>query len=503
MCRSRDLLVLAIVGLLAGVNAEEIATEENVLVLTKDNFDQAIEENKYILVEFYAPWCGHCKALAPEYAKAATQLAEEKSELKLGKVDATEQTELGEKFEIRGYPTLKFFREGKPIEYNGGRTQAEIVRWLKKKAGPPAVDIKTADELEKLKEDNEVVVVGLFKDQNSEAAKTFMKVAATYHEQPFAISSEDAVFTAAEGKDGQVVLLKKFDERRNVLETVDTEDGVKQFIVANSLPLVIEFTHESASKIFGGDIKSHNMLFVSTKSSDYESHTDQFRKAAEKFKGKVLFVTIDTEVSDHARILDFFGIQKADKPQMRMIRLEEDMAKYKPEDESNLDPSVVAGFVQGVLDGKIKQHLLSQALPEDWDKTPVKVLVASNFDEIAFDKNKDVLVEFYAPWCGHCKQLAPIYDELGEAMKDRDDVVVAKLDATANELEHTKVGSFPTIKLYKKGSNEAVEYNGERTLDGLKKFIESGGEFGKAPAEDVQEEEEKEEDDEQGPRDEL
>lgn len=71
--------------------------------------------------------------------------------------------------------------------------------------------------------------------------------------------------------------------------------------------------------------------------------------------------------------------------------------------------------------------------------------------------------------------MAPIYDTLGEKFADSETVVIAKIDATANELEHTKITSFPTIKLYKKGDNAVVDYNGERTLEGFTKFLESGG----------------------------
>merc|ERR1712218_94531 len=183
---------------------------------------------------------------------------------------------------------------------------------------------------------------------------------------------------------------------------------------------------------------------------------------AKKNKGNMLFVTINTDEEDHKRILEFFGIVDSELPTFRAIRLGEEMAKFKPEDDK-FDAENVEKFVTDFLDGKLKQHLMSEEIPE-----------------------KDVLVEFYAPWCGHCKQLAPIWDKLGEKYADHANIVIAKMDSTANELEEIKVQGFPPIKLIKAGDNEIVDFDGERTEAGFTKFLDAqcGGDADAAAAKD-------------------
>jgi len=147
---------------------DEIAppVEENdVLVLTKDNFDDVVTSRDNILVEFYAPWCGHCKQLTPEFEKAAKELKEADPPVALAKVDATVETDLGTRFDVSGYPTLKFFKNGRSFDYDGPRQAEGIVRYMKERSSPDwkpppeAVIVLTKDNFTEVTEREELMVV--------------------------------------------------------------------------------------------------------------------------------------------------------------------------------------------------------------------------------------------------------------------------------------------------------------------------------------------------------
>ena len=109
--------------------------DSNVLTITDSTIDAAIKDYPSILIEFYAPWCGHCKRLAPEYEKAADMLKNSGSKAVVGKVDSTVERTAATAWSIRGYPSLLYFENGQMIEkYAGGRTAEDIVKYMTEKA---------------------------------------------------------------------------------------------------------------------------------------------------------------------------------------------------------------------------------------------------------------------------------------------------------------------------------------------------------------------------------
>ncbi|GLJ52349.1 hypothetical protein SUGI_1113630 [Cryptomeria japonica] len=443
--------------------------EKDVVVLKEGNFTDFIAKNRFVMVEFYAPWCGHCQALAPEYAAAATDL---KGEVALAKVDATEENDLAEKYSVQGFPTIYFFVDGVHKPYPSERTKEGIVSWIKRKTGPAVFNLTSTQDAEALVEPENAIAIGLFDSLVGPANEEFAAAARLEDDVLFYQTTSESAAAILKidpkAKRPALVLLKKQPEKVSHFDGKFEKDAISEFIFANKLPLVTTFSRESASLIFESPVKKQILLFVHTK--DVEKTIPVFQEAAKLFKGKIIFVHVDCDNEDVGKpVKDYFGVTE-EEPKVMAYTASDESKKYLLEDEINL--STLKAFGEGFLEDKLKPFLKSDPVPEKNDGD-VKIVVGKNFDEIVLDESKDVLLEIYAPWCGHCQSLEPIYEKLAKHLRGVESLVIAKMDGTTNEHARAKSDGFPTILFYPAGNKsfDPITVDTDRTVKALYKFL--------------------------------
>ncbi|GAB4857166.1 Protein disulfide isomerase-like 1-4 [Ancistrocladus abbreviatus] len=446
--------------------------EKDVVVLNGSNFDDFLSKNKYLMVEFYAPWCGHCQALAPEYAAAATALKAEGGEVALAKVDATEENELANKYNVEGFPTVFFFIDGEHQQYNGQRTKDTIVAWVKKKTGPGVHNVTTMEEAERIMSSESKFVVA-FLDSLTGAESVELGAASRLEDDVnfYQTASPDVakvLHIDPKANRPSLVLVKEHDEKLSHYDGKFSKSAIKEFVSANKMPIVVNFTRESAPLVFENPIKKQVLLFAT--SNDTEKLISSFREAAKAFKGKLIFVYVEMDNQDYGKpVSDHFGIMGL-APRVLAYTGNEDGKKYLLDGDLTL--SKIKSFAEDFLGDKLQPFFKSDPVPEKNDGD-VKIIVGKNFDEIVLDELKDVLLEIYAPWCLHCHALEPIYNKLAKSLKGIDSIVIAKMDGTTNEHPRAKADGFPTILFFPAGNKsfDPITVDADRTVVALYKFL--------------------------------
>ncbi|XP_053132837.1 protein disulfide-isomerase-like protein of the testis [Hemicordylus capensis] len=453
-----------------------IKEEGNVLLLKKSNFDRALNETKYLLVEFYIALSGPSQTLTTEFAKAAEELRKEAVAIRFGKVDVTDQKDLKKEFNIQEYPTLKFFVDGdreNPIDCKGVREASAFVTWVKRRIGASTVLINSTEQAKAFVGPEDLAVVGFFKAPQGEAVGIFCEAARDVPELPFGLTASEEVFTHFGVREDMVVVFQKGKPVHNEaseegkLNKVELTRLIKTF----TMDLVIEYNLETSVKIFDVPVENHIVLFMPKNSDAFSEAYENYVAAALEFRGKIMFIFVDTDETRNGRVIEYFRVMEVEVPAIQILNLTND-ARYKmPAEEVTTEN--VRSFCQSYLGGTAKQHWSSEEIAEGWDKKPVKVLVGKNFDRVAFNKKNHVFVMFYAPWSGACQKLAPIWEELGKMYENRKNIVIAKIDCTANEILLVNLERYPFFRLFPAGSEtEVVPYKGEHSLDAFASFLE-------------------------------
>jgi len=472
---SSPVCLLALASLVLGEAASDV------LKLTSATFDETIGNNPLMLVEFFAPWCGHCKALAPHYEEAATALKEKS--ITLASVDCVDEADLCQAKEVQGYPTLKVYKNGTPTEYNGPRKADGIISYMVKQS-LPAVSEVTAANHEEFQKADKLVVVAYLPTSTSEPAPEFSAAAEKHRDEYlFGLTTDEEAIKAAGVKAPAIVVYRSYDEPRSEypypVSSTTTKD-LEEWLAELAIPVIDEVSGENYAT-YAQSSKPLAYLFLDPTAEGRDATIAAVKPVAQKYKSKVNFVWIDAvKFGDHAKALN---LQDAKWPAFVIQDLVKQL-KFPFDQDKEVTPEAAGEWIEQYLAGKIEPTLKSQPIPATQDEAAY-TLVGKSFDDVVFDDSKDVFVEFYASWCGHCKRLAPIWESLAEKYADRKDkLVIAKMEAQENDLPASvpfRISGFPTLKLKPAGTREFIDYEGDRSLESLIAFVEEHAKNSLAP----------------------
>jgi len=225
------------------------------MILTDENFEENVSRGKW-LVKFYAPWCAHCQKLAPVWDDASVKL---KNKVRFGKLDSTSHKGITTKYGVKGYPTLKLFRDGVPKEYKGGRNLDSFVAYGERVVGTVTYNFKESN-FNSFVSKNKVVFV-LFEHtdplQNTKLRALFADVAGqNYDEHYFGVVSDLKVLQDYKIEDaprigvlkeGELFLYSGPDSDSNV----DANEHLTKWVLDNQFTLLPEMEHYLYGEITG------------------------------------------------------------------------------------------------------------------------------------------------------------------------------------------------------------------------------------------------------------
>lgn len=449
-------------------------------------FDEVVREHPLVFVEFYAPWCGHCKKLAPEWEKLAAQVS--RSGVLVAKVDAIQEEALAKLHGVGSFPTLRLYRGGPAVSklYKGARTAeamaAWVATWRAAELVTPLAD-GSAAAVRAWAKQNTLAIVGITHETQGDATLVATLEAASFQfngrdpgaEVPVAlVSTGGRELLSALGAPGvqlpTIALFRSFDFEDPLLfypGGASIEDFIAWFN-AKRLPALIPGSKNTEEFFLTNIDTGHGLmiLFGGDRRLRGDVHELAVRYGAEEPRLKWVYATQDEFGVGLAKTA---RLAPADFPEVVLWEFgdTEDQDKFFRLSQASSDELTKQG-VQSFLQRWQRGELSAE-------KDPVLSITSDTFEDAVIRASKDVLVEFYAPWCGHCKSLAPEYRQLALHYAGDKKVAIVKMDATKHSHPSATVKSYPTIKLYRKGKKgEPIDlaFKSGRDKQSLIDFVE-------------------------------
>jgi protein disulfide-isomerase A1 len=416
---------------------------------------------------FYTQKCVFCKDVLPVVESIANN-----GEFKVAKVDGEAETKIIVQMNVTAYPTLWVVRKGQPDArpYTGPRKEADIVSFLKRSASPILSDVSDESKISELAKAVPSVVVGTFTEESSDESIEFDEVATTFR--------GEFIFGRILDKSAQpsVKLYRHHggfadEEMLVTYQGAFTSDAIAKWVESESVPLADELSADTVHRYLSKSKPFVTMFYDSNKAGAREEALQLLTPLGRKYRGKMFFLVLDArELSDQ---LESYGLQYSPLPSMVVDKLDNN-GFFKFRGQMNQEP--MSEWIGEILEDKIKPQRKSQDFVKPRDTMPVYPLAFSEWEKLVAKRDKAVIVEFWAPWCGFCKNFAPTYKAVGKkimALGLNSTIMVASMDMTQNELpDGVTLDGYPTVLLFPKSRRaKPISYDGDFSGKDVLAFI--------------------------------
>ncbi|KAJ8755926.1 hypothetical protein K2173_024471 [Erythroxylum novogranatense] len=418
-----------------------------VLELNTDSSRRIIEENEFVLILGYAPWCARSAELMPRFAEAANKLKETGSLLFMAKLDAERYPKAASFLGIKGFPTLLFYVNGSSQAYNGGFSADDIVIWARKKTGVPVIRMSSVTEAEDFVKKYQTFVLGLFKKFEGPDYEEFVKAAISDNEIQFVEASDVEVSKVLvpniKATDSYIGLVKSEPERYTSYEGIFEVDKILDFLDHNKFPLVTKLTDLNSVKVYSSPLKLQVMVFA--EDDEFKNLAEPLQEVARKFKSKIMFLYVNIKDENLAKpFLTLFGLEDSEST---VVAAFDNRINAKYLLESDPMPNNIEEFCSGLLVGSQPLYFRSQPIPDNKNAS-VLTVVGKTFDDLVLSNHKNVLLEVHTPWCINCETAKKQVEKLAKHFKDSDNLLFARIDASANEHPKLLVNDYPALLFY-------------------------------------------------------
>lgn len=487
--------------------------KSNIRALNNQNFESEIQKHEYSLILFKIAYCIPCEEFMFHFKRLEEliRIGESKPIFEIEKnatkrialftVDIQEYPEFVGKFKIEKSPHLMIFYKNTTYDYKSHMDSEFIYMNLIKQTSETPY-LKSIKEVNLFKSKFNVtgLLVSSYSENNvlfNKASKKFTNVMfAKCTPIPIKSQKQDEIDLENYGEmckrhfetnsESTVIIFKNFDDGRSdfdnllpvsLLDTEKIEETLLQyhkFLNLKSFPIINPISSVVLDRIL--DIKTTSLIVFNVDAEKYpEEHrriNTQIKEASYELKDEFFIVVSHPGYGLDKVLRNFMGVTDKMLPKVKVLKILNTQSEYeKYALKEKITRGNLVNFAFDVVKGEVMKEGKSQPIPMK-KETHVMDIVFYTFEEIVFDVNKDVLVEFYSPKCERCKYFEPTYEELGRLMEHNENLIIARYDLLNNPV-NIGVKSFPDLILWPAGERKTkpIKYTFDKNLNDMILFL--------------------------------